>query len=340
MSIRMTGCKAPFVGDSSGGGGGGITRSDIYAGKGIITNDIGAAGIEIVDGIARFRDSFDYEKPCWQNTPVILSGDWQVNTGGGYLEGLAENNPENDFRYGIEGDFDYCGKAVLGGGSSHGFQFRGNSLELTIEIQPTGAPNEIEVTFTGEPTATVALGATTTVWLRAQRVGNTFNTYYKLNDTDAWTLITTYTGDMQDDVTASIDSSIGAQWLEFMFYDNTFPLYYRAEQASQFALTDAASISVDAAFSNVMDITLSGNRTLATPTNPPTDTKKAQMLLFRVRQDGTGSRTLSFSAGYRFSSSLPTPTLTTTPDAVDYLLFIYNQTDTVWDYVGEVLGFT
>lgn len=338
--MRITGCKAPFVGTSGGGGGSTFDRTNILAGKAILTNNIGADDIEIMDGIARFRDTFDYEKPFWLNKPVILSGDWQINTVSGYLEGIAANNPTNEFRYGIEGDFDYCGKVVLsGGGSSHGFNFTGNALEFTNEIQPTGAPNEIEVTFTGQPTATVALGATDTAWLRCQRTGNTFNAYYKLNDTDAWTLITSYTADMGDDVTAWMDSSIGSQWLEVILYDNTFPLYYRAEHASQYALTDAATISVDASFSNVFDITLTGNRTLGAPSNPPTDTKKAQMILFRVRQDGTGSRTLSYNAVYRFSSSLPAPTLSTAANAVDYLLFIYNQTDSTWDYVGEVLGF-
>jgi hypothetical protein len=61
-----------------------------------------------------------------------------------------------------------------------------------------------------------------------------------------------------------------------------------------FALTDAASISLDLSKGNSYSVTLGGNRTLANPTNATAGTA------FRVsfKQDGTGSRTMSFGANY------------------------------------------
>lgn len=61
-----------------------------------------------------------------------------------------------------------------------------------------------------------------------------------------------------------------------------------------FGLTDGASIAVNAFLSNNFTVTLAGNRTLANPTN----TTAGQWLDFVITQDGTGSRTLAFGAGY------------------------------------------
>ncbi len=61
-----------------------------------------------------------------------------------------------------------------------------------------------------------------------------------------------------------------------------------------FGLTDGASIAVNAFLSNNFTVTLGGNRTLANPTN----TTAGQWLDFVITQDGSGSRTLAFGAGY------------------------------------------
>ena len=87
------------------------------------------------------------------------------------------------------------------------------------------------------------------------------------------------------------------------------------------ALTDAATIAVDASDGNYFTVTLGGNRTLAVPSNMTT----GQMLSFRIAQDGTGSRTLAYASGYRFSGGT-TPTLTTTASRVDVLTFLYDGT--------------
>jgi hypothetical protein len=101
------------------------------------------------------------------------------------------------------------------------------------------------------------------------------------------------------------------------------------------ALTDAATIALDASLGKEFTVTLGGNRTLGAPTNP-TD---GQKIIVRVKQDGTGSRTLAYNAIYRFSTDVPSPTLTTTAAKTDYLGFIYNATDSKWDCLAVNKGF-
>ena len=100
-------------------------------------------------------------------------------------------------------------------------------------------------------------------------------------------------------------------------------------------LTDAATIAVDASLGNVFDVTLTASgHTMGAPTNPV----NGQRIALRIRQDGTGSRTMSWNAIYRFSTTRPSPTLTTTAAKTDIVEFIYNSQDTKWDVVNIDLG--
>ena len=82
-------------------------------------------------------------------------------------------------------------------------------------------------------------------------------------------------------------------------------------------LTDAASVAVDFNDANMFMVTLGGNRTLAAPSNATT----GQVGSIYVIQDGTGSRTLSYNAAWRFPAG-SVPVATTTASAVD--LIVYN----------------
>ena len=81
-------------------------------------------------------------------------------------------------------------------------------------------------------------------------------------------------------------------------------------------LTDAATIAVDMDDNNNFKVTLGGNRTLGNPSN----VVEGQTGFIEVIQDGTGSRTLSFSSNYRFVGGTA-PTLTTTASAKDVLAY-------------------
>lgn len=104
--------------------------------------------------------------------------------------------------------------------------------------------------------------------------------------------------------------------------------------AAVVALTDAVTISTDASLGNIFTVTLGGNRTISNPTNP-TD---GQKIVYRLKQDATGSRTITWGAAFRFGIDVPNPTLTTTAAKTDYIGFIYNGTDSTWDCLAVTRG--
>ena len=99
------------------------------------------------------------------------------------------------------------------------------------------------------------------------------------------------------------------------------------------ALTDGATISVDASLGDLFDVTFGGNRTIANPTNP-SDGKK---IVFRIRNDGT--RTVAWDSKYRGSADAPLPSLTSGSSKLDYFAFMYNLADDKWDHLAPNKGF-
>jgi hypothetical protein len=98
-------------------------------------------------------------------------------------------------------------------------------------------------------------------------------------------------------------------------------------------LSDGANIDWDVQAQPVAKVTLAGNRTLNNATNGVT----GQFVSLLVIQDGTGSRTLSFSSNYEFASDTA-PTLTTTASKGDFFVFYYNGSKFV--EVGRNLALT
>lgn len=96
------------------------------------------------------------------------------------------------------------------------------------------------------------------------------------------------------------------------------------------ALTDAATIATDASLGNTFTVTLAGNRTMGAPTNATNGQKSSWI----VKQDGTGSRTITWNAIFRFSATYPVGTLTATAGRKDRYEFEYDSTDTKWNIVG------
>lgn len=99
---------------------------------------------------------------------------------------------------------------------------------------------------------------------------------------------------------------------------------------SPFTLTDAPTIAVNATLSNTFDVTLAGNRMLGNPTGA-TD---GQKIMFRIRQDATGGRTLAFDTKYRFSSDIPSVTLSVTANKLDRIGVEYVAADDKFDVVA------
>lgn len=93
----------------------------------------------------------------------------------------------------------------------------------------------------------------------------------------------------------------------------------KAQDVAQVSLTDAANISTDAQFSNVFLVTLAGNRTLDNPTN----LVAGQVIVWNIRQDATGSRTMAYGALFKFPGGIA-PVLSTLASSKDILTCAYD----------------
>lgn len=90
-------------------------------------------------------------------------------------------------------------------------------------------------------------------------------------------------------------------------------------------LTDGATITIDATLSNVFQVTLGGNRTFAAPTTP----LNAQTVNVLIRQDATGSRTITWDAAFTWPGGV-VPTLSSAANAVDLLSMQYDPPAAKW----------
>lgn len=87
-------------------------------------------------------------------------------------------------------------------------------------------------------------------------------------------------------------------------------------------LIDAATIAVDASQGFNFRVVLGGNRTLGNPTGM----RSGQQITIRIKQDGTGSRTLAYGSKYKFPGGT-VPVLSTAANALDMLICQYDPTD-------------
>jgi hypothetical protein len=92
--------------------------------------------------------------------------------------------------------------------------------------------------------------------------------------------------------------------------------------------SDAATVAWDASNGNRQKVTLAGNRTFTF-----SGWNSGQTVLLIIKQDGTGSRTVTWPT-IRWAEGDTEPTLTTTGGKEDWILIVYDGTD----YVGFVVG--
>jgi len=100
-------------------------------------------------------------------------------------------------------------------------------------------------------------------------------------------------------------------------------------------LTDAANIATDASLGNIFTVTLGGNRNLSAPTNP-TD---GQKITYRITQDATGGRGLTFDAVFSFGLDILSFTPSSGANKIDYIGCIYSSTSSKWHVVAVAKGF-
>jgi hypothetical protein len=96
----------------------------------------------------------------------------------------------------------------------------------------------------------------------------------------------------------------------------------------RYALTDAATVAVDWNNGNVQSVTLVGNRTFTFANG-----QDGARYVLIIKQDATGSRTVTWPASVRWATGAA-PTLTTTASKTDYVSFVYNGVDSKYDGTG------
>jgi hypothetical protein len=108
--------------------------------------------------------------------------------------------------------------------------------------------------------------------------------------------------------------------------------YTAAKNFDATTLTDGATINWDLDANQVTKVTLGGNRTMAAPTNM----KDGGTYILRIIQDGTGTRTVTWNAVFKWSGGTA-PTLSTSAGAIDIITFISDGTNM---YGVEQLNFS
>ena len=102
------------------------------------------------------------------------------------------------------------------------------------------------------------------------------------------------------------------------------------------ALTYASTLATDAEAGEIFDVTLTGNATLANPTNPVS----GKTIRWRIKQDGTGSRTVALGNKFVIPTSATSPLpFSTAADKTDVLAATYHAGRDQWDIIAFVMGY-
>lgn len=94
--------------------------------------------------------------------------------------------------------------------------------------------------------------------------------------------------------------------------------------------SDAATVTFNLAAGNKQNVTLGGNRTLAL-----SNVQSGHVFLLRLKQDATGSRTVTWFSGISWAGGGTPPTLTTTANKADVFGFVRTGSNT---YDGFIVG--
>lgn len=100
------------------------------------------------------------------------------------------------------------------------------------------------------------------------------------------------------------------------------------------AKTYAASMTFDLSVGEIGTVTLTGNPTIAFSNGV-----NGQVYTLRLKQDGTGTRVVTWDSAVRHSVDLPAPALSTAINVTDYLSFRYNSDGSKYDLVAINRGY-
>ena len=97
------------------------------------------------------------------------------------------------------------------------------------------------------------------------------------------------------------------------------PPAFAASPPSYVELADAPTIAVDWSKGSPQSVTLGGNRTMAFSNG-----EKGRQYMLVLKQDATGSRTVTWPVSVHWPGGNGQPTLTTTANRKDYITFVYD----------------
>lgn len=100
-------------------------------------------------------------------------------------------------------------------------------------------------------------------------------------------------------------------------------------------LTDSSTVTTDCTLGNEFHLTTTQNFTMSAPTGAV----NGKLICYKIKQDGTGSRVITWDSVFRGSNDVSLPVLTTTANYVDYILFTYDSEVDKWNCLAVNLGF-
>jgi hypothetical protein len=217
----------------------------------------------------------------WRRTRSVVSAD-------------SADTYERRFESAVE-----VGTATVEQTSGHS-NFTGSVVGLSVRIEEavTAGTVTVNLKVDGATTLSVVLDTTNTVSGRAVA---SFGTHDVVPDKNISIEVVAAGYDNTDSVTAGMtvvatmtnDAFISAP-AGFTDVANT---YTKAQVVTPAALVYGANVAVDAADSNVFTLTLTG---ATAQLDNPTNLQDGHTLVFRVTQDGTGGRALTFDTIYDF----------------------------------------
>jgi Holliday junction resolvasome RuvABC DNA-binding subunit len=239
--------------------------------------------------------------------------------------------------------------------STHGFQSSTDKTKLdnstatntasTLVMRDSSgnfSAGTITASFTGNVTGNLTGNVTGNVTGSAGSF--TGNLVGDVTGTQASTVVSTVGGKSASAVSTSVDDTQAATSA------NTISTIVKRDSNGDFSarditvrkiiksvipLTDAATIAIDAALGNNFSVTVAGNRTIGTPTNPV----NGQKLTLRITQDATGNRLTTFNSSWNFGIDFTNLSYSTSANITDYFGAIYNSTTSKWDIVSLVRGY-
>lgn len=223
-------------------------------------------------------------------------------------------------------DFVGAGVTATGSGADATVTISGGgSGSLTIEEEgaAVGTPGGITtIDFVGSAVTATGSGADATVTITASSLPVVDTTNIVKGSSDATKLMRFEV----DGLTTATTRVLTIQDYDIIVAGlNIQQAFTKNQRTTPVALSDGATISVDASLSNNFYVTLGGNRTLANPTN----LSDGMILCFVLKQDGTGSRVITWGSKYKFPSDL-TPTLSSGANDIDFMSAYY-------DAAGDIL---